>query len=108
MKVEGLRLAVAQLPAREFDEISRWLEELLAAQWDQQIEADIQAGRLDEAGRRADEDFEAGRYTPLSSKSTSPRRASGITTANSRRLLATSPSAASPSWRPTRVTRRST
>jgi hypothetical protein len=35
------------------------------AAWDHQIEADIRAGRLDEAGRRADADFEAGRCKPL-------------------------------------------
>ena len=33
---------------------------------DRQIEADILAGRLDSAGRRADEELEAGRCTPLS------------------------------------------
>jgi hypothetical protein len=35
-------------------------------QWDQRIEADILAGRLNAAGRRADEDFEAGRCSPFS------------------------------------------
>ena len=43
-----------------------WFEEFLAEQWDRQIEADILAGRLDAAGRGAEEDFEAGRCTPLS------------------------------------------
>jgi hypothetical protein len=38
----------------------------LAEQWDERIEADILAGRLDAVGRRADEEFEAGRCTPLS------------------------------------------
>jgi hypothetical protein len=39
----------------------------LADQWDRRIEADIQAGRLDSAGRLADEEFDAGRCTPISS-----------------------------------------
>jgi hypothetical protein len=34
-------------------------------QWDQQIEADVTAGKLDAAGKRTDEDFDAGRCTPL-------------------------------------------
>jgi hypothetical protein len=34
-------------------------------EWDRRMEQDALAGRLDEAGRRADEDFEAGRCTPL-------------------------------------------
>lgn len=33
--------------------------------WDRQIEADVAAGRLDKAGRKADADFEAGHCTPL-------------------------------------------
>ena len=66
MSVEELQAAVAQLPAKELDRFSQWFEEFLADQWDRRIEADILAGRLDAAGRRADEDFQAGRCTPLS------------------------------------------
>jgi hypothetical protein len=65
MSVEEIQSAVSQLPAEELDRFSRWFEVFLAEQWDRQIEADILAGRLDAAGRRADEDFEAGRCTPL-------------------------------------------
>ena len=64
MSIEELQSAVAQLP--QIDRFSRWFEEFLAEQWDRQIEADILAGRLDAAGRRADEEAEAGRCTPLS------------------------------------------
>ena len=66
MNIEELQTAVAQLPAEELDRFSQWFEEFLAEQWDRQIESNILAGRLDAAGRRADEDFEAGRCTPLS------------------------------------------
>ena len=66
MSVEELQAAVAKLPAEELDRFSQWFEEFVADQWDRRIEADILAGRLDAAGRRADEDFEAGRCTPLS------------------------------------------
>jgi len=66
MSVEDLQTAVAQLPAEELVRFSQWFEEFLADQWDRRIEADILSGRLDAAGRRADEDFEAGRCTPLS------------------------------------------
>ncbi len=65
MSVEELQSAVAQLPADELDRFSQWFEEFLAEQWDRQIEADILAGRMGAAGRRADADFEAGRCTPL-------------------------------------------
>jgi hypothetical protein len=66
MGVEELQAAVAQLTAEELDRFSQWFAEFLAEQWDRQIEADILAGRLNAAGRRADLEFEAGRCTPLS------------------------------------------
>ena len=65
MSVKELQSAITSLPPEELDQFSRWFEEFLADQWDRRIEADILAGRLDAAGRRADEEFEAGRCTPL-------------------------------------------
>jgi hypothetical protein len=63
--VEELEAAVAGLSKPELSHFFRWFEEFIADQWDSQIEADILAGRLDAAGQRADEDFEAGRCKPL-------------------------------------------
>jgi hypothetical protein len=65
VSLHELETAVAQLPDEELTAFARWFEEYLADAWDRRIETDIQAGRLDEAGRRADADFEAGRCTPL-------------------------------------------
>jgi hypothetical protein len=65
MSVDELQNAVSDLRKEELERFSRWFEEYLADRWDRQIEADILAGRLDAAGRRADEDYEAGRCTPL-------------------------------------------
>jgi len=65
MSVEELQTAVSDLRNEKLERFSCWFEEYLADRWDRQIEADILAGRLDAAGRRADEDFEAGRCTPL-------------------------------------------
>ena len=65
MSLQELESAVSQLSADELAAFARWFEEYLADAWDRCIEADIQAGRLDEAGRRADADFEAGRCEPL-------------------------------------------
>ena len=66
MSIEELQSAIAQLPTEELDRFSQWFEKFLAEQWNRQIEADILARRLDAAGRRADEEVEAGRCTPLS------------------------------------------
>lgn len=65
MSLDELETAVAKLPAEQLAAFARWFEEYLADRWDRRIEADIRAGRLDEAGRRADADFEAGRCKPL-------------------------------------------
>jgi hypothetical protein len=60
-----LETAVTRLPPDELASFIRWFEEFIADAWDRQIEADIRAGRLDEHGRRADSEFEAGRAKPL-------------------------------------------
>ena len=65
MSLDELETAVANLPAEDLTAFARWFEEYLAEAWDRRIEADIRAGRLDEAGRRADADFETGRCTRL-------------------------------------------
>jgi len=65
MSVEELENAITQLSPEEMATFAQWFDQFRADRWDRQIEADIRAGRLDEAGRRADADFEAGRCTPL-------------------------------------------
>lgn len=65
MSVQELEDAILQLSPDEFAQLARWIDEYRGDQWDRQIEADIHAGRLDEAARQADADFDAGRCTPL-------------------------------------------
>lgn len=65
MSLQELEAAITRLPAEELTAFAQWFEEYLADAWDRRIEADIKAGRLDEAGRKADADFEAGRCKPL-------------------------------------------
>lgn len=65
MSLPDLEKAVTALPAEELTTFARWFEEYLADEWDRRIEADIHAGRLDEAGKQADAEFDAGRCTPL-------------------------------------------
>jgi hypothetical protein len=54
MSLHELESAVSQLPADQLSAFARWFEEYRADVWDRRIEADIKAGRLDQAGRRAD------------------------------------------------------
>ncbi len=60
-----LRLPATSLPAEELARFSQWFEELMADQWDRQIEQDMLAGRLSTALQRADDHYLAGRLTPL-------------------------------------------
>lgn len=59
--VQELEMAVSQLSDNELMQFSEWFEEFVADQWDKKIEADILAGRLDAAGKRADDEFLACR-----------------------------------------------
>lgn len=61
MSVHELETAVARLPPEELEAFAQWFENYLADNWDRRIEEDIRAGRLDEAGRRADAKLEARR-----------------------------------------------
>lgn len=65
ISVSELIETIRQLSQEEFARLAIWIDEYRADQWDRQIEADVRAGRLDEAALRADADFDAGRCTPL-------------------------------------------
>ena len=63
--MEDLESAISRLSAEDLARFSAWLEQFMEDRWDRQIEEDIKTGRLDAAGKQADEDFETGRCTPL-------------------------------------------
>ena len=65
MSLQELETAVAKLPPEELAAFSRWFEEFIADAWDRRIEEDVRSGRLNNAIRKADEHFDAGRCTPL-------------------------------------------
>lgn len=65
MSLQELESAVTNLPPEQLAKFASWFDEYRADLWDQQIEKDIKAGRLDELGQQADADFEAGNCKPL-------------------------------------------
>jgi hypothetical protein len=65
MSVQDLQQSVEHLSKEELEKFSKWFEEYLSDQWDEQIERDILAGKWDAAGERAIADLKAGRCTPL-------------------------------------------
>jgi uncharacterized protein (DUF433 family) len=58
---------IENYPGLTLEDISACLtfQELAADRWDRQIKSDIARGRLDTAGKRADDDFEAGKCSRL-------------------------------------------
>ena len=69
MSVEEIETAVSKLSPPELTRFITWFEEFAADEWDRQIEADVRAGRLDAAIRRADDHYESGRCRPLDLRS---------------------------------------
>jgi hypothetical protein len=63
--IQTLEMAVSQLSVNETLAQSECFNELMADQWDKKIEADILSGRLDAAGKCADDEFIAGLANPL-------------------------------------------
>jgi hypothetical protein len=63
--VDEITAAIERLSARDVARVRAWLVEYAEGLWDEQIEHDEQAGRLDALIDRALEDQRAGRTRPL-------------------------------------------
>jgi hypothetical protein len=63
--VEEITQAISQLPAEQLEQLRVWLAEFTERQWDEQIEQDERAGRLDALAERALAEYQAGRTRPL-------------------------------------------
>lgn len=61
--VHEIEQAVQQLSPKELAKFRAWYAEYDAELWDQQIEADMKAGRLDDPMNTAVEDLKSGRTT---------------------------------------------
>jgi hypothetical protein len=59
--VQAIEAAVQQLPPEERAQFRAWFESFDAADWDQQIEQDVQAGALDWLAEESMADLAAGR-----------------------------------------------
>jgi hypothetical protein len=63
--LEEIERAVAELPPDELVRFRAWFEDFEAARFDQAIERDAKAGRLDRLAEQALADFRAGRAREL-------------------------------------------
>ena len=64
-KVESIEQQIKSLSADEVAQLRAWFHEFDWVLWDQQLERDIAAGRLDALADKALRDHKAGKYTPL-------------------------------------------
>jgi hypothetical protein len=65
MTIEDLEKAVAKLAPEEFAKFREWFDALDAARFDQKIERDTKAGKLDGLAEQALADFRKGRAREL-------------------------------------------
>ena len=65
MSIEDLEKAVAKLPPQEFAEFRAWFEQFDARRFDQKIERDATAGKLDTLADQAVDDVRKGRAREL-------------------------------------------
>jgi len=63
--VETITGAISELPAVDVERIRTWLNERVEREWDEQIETDEKAGRLDNLIDAALAEHRAGRTRPL-------------------------------------------
>ncbi len=65
MTVEDIEKAIAKLKPRELDRLRAWFEEFQAARFDEKIERDARAGKLDRLADQAVADHRKGRSREL-------------------------------------------
>lgn len=64
-RVEEIERAVQDLTPEDLREFRTWFQEFDARVWDEEIERDVDAGRLDALAAEALEDLREGRTRPL-------------------------------------------
>ena len=64
-KIDDIKQAVTQLSPAELKAFREWFEELEAQLWDEQIERDVKAGKLDKLADEAIAEHRAGRTRRL-------------------------------------------
>ena len=65
MTIEDLEKAVAKLPPDDLERFRAWFDDFDAARFDQKIERDAKAGKLDRLADRAVDDLRKGRTREL-------------------------------------------
>lgn len=65
MSIQDIEHAITQLSPSELTELVSWLHDYHHQIWDQQLEDDLNSGRLDSLIADAEKEYEAGLARPL-------------------------------------------
>ncbi|XHR80132.1 MAG: hypothetical protein ACFKPT_17740 [Gloeotrichia echinulata GP01] len=60
-----IEAAIKQLPENDIRQLAAWLEEYLEKIWDQQIEADLTSGKLDQLIAKVEADIAANKVRDI-------------------------------------------
>lgn len=63
--LEQIEAAILTLPADEFQRLRQWLSDVDYQRWDEQLEKDIEDGKLDALAEEAIAEFKAGHYRKI-------------------------------------------
>lgn len=65
MSVTEIQAAITELTSDDLANLMAWLDDYQAKLWDQQIDDDLQAGRLDKVLGEVDREYGTGLAEPL-------------------------------------------
>ena len=65
MSVQEIENAITQLPPQDVEKLAVWLTDYRNREWDEQIERDLDEGRLDSFLAAAEAEYQAGKARPL-------------------------------------------
>ena len=63
--LEQIEAAILTLPSDEFQRLKQWLSDVDYQRWDEQLEKDIEDGKLDALAEEAITEFIAGHYRKI-------------------------------------------
>ena len=63
--VQEIETAITKLNATDLHAVADWLEKYRDETWDQEIERDVNAGKLDQLINEAKANYRAGKATPF-------------------------------------------
>ena len=63
--LEQIEAAILTLPSEEFQRLRQWLSDVDYQRWDEQLEKDIEDGKLDALAEEAITEFKAGHYRKI-------------------------------------------